>query len=54
LFYVKGGAAWTRGTVDMFVNQNPEGVFTSTTRFVTPGWTIGAGVGIRVGVGLVR
>jgi opacity protein-like surface antigen len=49
LFYVKGGAAWTRGTVDMFVNQNfvsPNtiGVFTSRSSFVTPGWTIGAGV----------
>jgi opacity protein-like surface antigen len=40
LFYVKGGAAWTRGTVDMFVNQNPEGVFTSTSRVVTPGWAL--------------
>ncbi len=44
LFYVKGGAAWTRGTVDMFVNKNPDGVFTSTNSFVTPGWTVGAGV----------
>jgi opacity protein-like surface antigen len=44
LFYVKGGAAWTRGTVDMFVNRNPKGVFTSTSSFVTPGWTVGAGV----------
>jgi opacity protein-like surface antigen len=44
LFYVKGGAAWTRGTVDMFVNNNPNGVFTSSNSFVTPGWTVGAGV----------
>ncbi len=49
LFYVKGGAAWTRGTVDMFVNQNfvgpnTVGVFTSTSSFVTPGWTVGGGV----------
>jgi opacity protein-like surface antigen len=44
LFYAKGGAAWTRGTVDMFVNQNPAGVFTSTSSFVTPGWTVGGGV----------
>jgi opacity protein-like surface antigen len=44
LLYVKGGAAWTRGTVDMFVNNNPFGVFTSTSSFVTPGWTVGAGV----------
>src|SRR5215831_2109498 len=44
LFYVKGGAAWTRGTVDMFVNQNPNGVFTSSSSFVTPGWTVGAGL----------
>jgi opacity protein-like surface antigen len=44
LFYAKGGAAWTRGTVDMFVNNNPKGVFTSTNSFVTPGWTVGAGV----------
>jgi opacity protein-like surface antigen len=44
LLYVKGGAAWTRGTVDMFVNQNPTGVFTSSSSFVTPGWTVGAGL----------
>jgi len=50
LFYVKGGAAWTRGTVDMFVNKNNAGnqnstaVFTSSNSFVTPGWTVGAGV----------
>src|SRR5215831_13399335 len=44
LFYVKGGAAWTRGTVDMFVNNNPSGVFTSSSSFVTPGWTVGAGL----------
>src|SRR5215470_7526307 len=44
LLYVKGGAAWTRGTVDMFVNDNPHGVFTSSSSFVTPGWTVGAGV----------
>jgi opacity protein-like surface antigen len=49
LFYVKGGAAWTRGTVDMFVNQNfvgpsTVGVFTSSNSFVTPGWTVGGGV----------
>jgi opacity protein-like surface antigen len=44
LFYAKGGAAWTRGTVDMFNNTNPRGVFTSTSSFVTPGWTVGAGV----------
>jgi opacity protein-like surface antigen len=44
LFYVKGGAAWTRGTVDMFNNINPNGVFTSASSFVTPGWTVGAGV----------
>ena len=44
LFYAKGGAAWTRGTVDMFVNNNPRGVFTSSSSFVTPGWTVGAGV----------
>jgi opacity protein-like surface antigen len=50
LLYVKGGAAWTRGTVDMFVNQNNAGnqnrtaVFTSSNSFITPGWTVGAGV----------
>jgi opacity protein-like surface antigen len=47
LFYVKGGAAWTRGTVDMFVNKNSQNisaVFTSSNSFVTPGWTVGAGV----------
>ncbi len=47
LFYVKGGAAWTRGTVDMIVNKNDpnrSAVFTSTNSFVTPGWTVGAGV----------
>ena len=47
LLYVKGGAAWTRGTVDMFVNKNDpnrSAVFTSSNSFVTPGWTIGAGV----------
>lgn len=44
LFYVKAGAVWTRGTVDMFVNQNRVGVFTSTNSFVTPGWTLGGGV----------
>src|SRR5215510_6114127 len=26
LFYVKGGAAWTRGTVDVFNNRNLDGV----------------------------
>ena len=44
LLYIKGGAAWNRGTVDMFVNQNPKGVFTSTSHVVTPGWTVGAGL----------
>src|SRR6266581_1768572 len=47
LFYVKGGAAWTRGTVDMIVNKNDpnrSAVFTSTNSFVTPGWTVGVGV----------
>jgi opacity protein-like surface antigen len=44
LFYVKGGAAWTHGTIDMFVNQNNAGVFTSTNSFATPGWTVGGGV----------
>src|SRR5215470_530132 len=44
LFYVKAGAVRTRGTVDMFVNQNRVGVFTSTNSFVTPGWTLGGGV----------
>jgi len=44
LFYVKGGAAWTRGTVDVFNNRNLDGVFTSSSNFVTPGWTVGAGV----------
>jgi len=44
LFYVKGGAAWTRGSVDIFVNQNNAGVFTSASTFVTSGWTIGAGL----------
>jgi opacity protein-like surface antigen len=44
LLYVKGGAAWTRGSVDMFVNQNNVGVFTSANSFVTSGWTVGGGV----------
>jgi opacity protein-like surface antigen len=44
LLYVKGGAAWTRGSVDIFVNQNNAGVFTSTSTFVTPGWTVGGGL----------
>ena len=47
LLYVKGGAAWTRGSVDMFVNKNDpnrSAVFTSSSSFVTPGWTVGAGV----------
>jgi opacity protein-like surface antigen len=47
LFYVKGGAAWTRGTVDMFINKNSQNisaVFTSSNGFVTPGWTVGAGL----------
>ena len=44
LLYVKGGAAWTRGKVDMFVNQNNVGVFTSTNNFATSGWTVGGGI----------
>jgi opacity protein-like surface antigen len=42
LFYVRGGAAWTRSTVDILSN-NPH-TLTSTSSFVTPGWTVGAGV----------
>lgn len=43
LLYIKGGAAWTRGSADMFVNQNNAGAFTSSNRFVTSGWTAGGG-----------
>jgi opacity protein-like surface antigen len=44
LLYAKGGAAWTHGTVDMFINQNPNGVFTSSSSFTAAGWTIGGGL----------
>jgi opacity protein-like surface antigen len=44
LFFIKGGAAWTHEMVDMFVNQNNAGVFTSTNTVTTPGWTVGGGV----------
>src|SRR5262245_20405812 len=44
LLYAKAGAAWTRGSVDMFVNGNNVGIFTSTNSFVTPGWTVGGGL----------
>ncbi len=44
LLYVKGGAAWTRATVDMFVNQNTAGVFSSTNSVTASGWTAGGGV----------
>lgn len=44
LLYAKGGAAWNDGTVDMFFNQNPAGVHTSSSHFGTTGWTLGAGI----------
>jgi opacity protein-like surface antigen len=47
LLYAKGGAAWTRGAVDMFFNENNFGpgattaVFSSSSSFGATGWTAG-------------
>jgi len=44
LLYVKGGAAWTHGAVDMIFNNNPAAVFASSSRFDATGWTAGGGI----------